>query len=143
MIKNEEVEKIALSVESKESGELAARLGDEMAGQFGPRDEAPLCILAHDRQGTLIAGLNGVSHWRWLYVRHLWVEGSQRGCGLGRRLMAEAEQLAKNRGCVGVYVDTFDPHSAAFYEKIGFTRVGAIDGFPPGHQRLFFRKSLP
>ncbi|HEY8125003.1 MAG TPA: GNAT family N-acetyltransferase [Methylocystis sp.] len=142
MGKNEEVEKIALLVESEESGELAARLGDEIARQFGPRDEAPLCILARDARGTLVAGLNGVSHWRWLYVRHLWVEGSQRGSGLGRRLMAEAEQLAKDRGCVGVYVDTFDPRAAAFYENSGFTRIGEIEGFPPGHHRLFFRKSL-
>ena len=94
------------------------------------------------RRGALIAGLNGASHWRWLYVRHLWVEASQRGRGLGRRLMAEAERLAKDRGCVGIYVDTFDPQAAAFYEDIGFTRVGEIVGFPPGHQRLFFRKSL-
>jgi GNAT superfamily N-acetyltransferase len=142
MIKNEETEKIALSFESEESSELAATLGEEIARRFGPRDEAPLCIVARDLQGRLIAGLNGASHWRWLYVRHLWVEASQRGRGLGRRLMAEAERLAKDRACVGIYVDTFDPQAAAFYEDIGFTRVGEIVGFPPGHQRLFFRKSL-
>ncbi|MGJ0510963.1 GNAT family N-acetyltransferase [Methylocystis sp.] len=142
MIKKEEIEKIALSVESEESSELAARLGEAIAGQFGPRDETPLCIVARDPQGTLAAGLNGASHWRWLYVRHLWVESSQRGRGLGRRLMAEAERLAKDRGCVGIYVDTFDPQAAAFYQNLGFTRAGEIVGFPPGHARLFFRKSL-
>jgi GNAT superfamily N-acetyltransferase len=142
MIKKEDIEKIALSVEPAESGELAAMLGEEIAREFGPRDETPLCIMARDAQGTLIAGLNGVCHWRWLYVRHLWVDAPQRGRGWGRRLMAEAERLAKDRGCVGIYVDTFDPQAAAFYEDIGFARAGEIVGFPPGHQRLFFRKSL-
>ncbi|TLG78843.1 GNAT family N-acetyltransferase [Methylocystis sp. B8] len=142
MIKNEVVEKIAFSIESAESAELAARLGEEVAAQFGARDERPLSIVARDAQGAFVGGLNGVSHWRWLYVRHLWVEKSQRGRGLGRRVMTEAERLAQERGCVGVYVDTFDPQAAAFYEALGFTRAGKIVGFPPGHARLFFRKLL-
>ncbi len=142
MIKNEEIEKIVLSIEPVESAELAARLGEEIAVQFGPRDEKPVSITAHDARGTLVAGLNGVSHWRWLYVRHLWVETSQRGRGLGRRLIAQAERVARDRGCVGVYVDTFDPRAGAFYEALGFTRAGEIVGFPPGHARLLFRKSL-
>ena len=142
MIENEVVEKIAFSIESAESAELAARLGEEIAGQFGVRDETPFSIVARDALGALIAGINGVSHWRWLYVRHLWVEKSERGRGLGRRLMAEAERLAKQRGCVGVYVDTFDPRAAAFYEGLGFARAGKIDGFPPGHARFSFKKLL-
>jgi GNAT superfamily N-acetyltransferase len=142
MITSEEVEKIALSIEEMESPELAARLGDEIAEQFGPRDERPMCIAARDPHGVLIAGLNGVSHWRWLYIRHLWVEPLHRARGLGRRLMAEAERLARQRGCIGIYIDTFDPAAAAFYEALGFSRAGEIVGFPPGHARLFLRKSL-
>lgn len=142
MIKNEEIEKIVLTLEPMESAELAARLGEDIAVRFGPRDETPVSIAAHDAHGTLVAGLNGVSHWRWFYVRHLWVEQSRRGRGLGRRLMAEAERIARERGCVGLYVDTFDPQAAAFYETLGFARVGEIADFPPGHARLFFRRPL-
>ncbi|MGJ0396701.1 MAG: GNAT family N-acetyltransferase [Methylocystis sp.] len=142
MIKDDEIEKIGLSIEPSESAELAARLGEEIASGFGPRDEAPVCIVARDPEGILVAGLNGVSHWRWFYVRHLWVEQSQRGRGLGRRLMAEAERIARERGCVGLYVDTFDPRAAAFYEALGFARSGEIADLPPGHARLFFRKPL-
>ncbi|MFO1101574.1 MAG: GNAT family N-acetyltransferase [Methylocystis sp.] len=142
MIKNDDIEKIVLSFEQSESAELAARLGEEIAAQFAPREEAPVCVVAHDPQGALVAGLNGVLHWRWLYVRHLWVEPSQRGRGWGRRLIAEAERIAIERGCVGLYVDTFDPHAAAFYESLGFARAGEIVDFPPGHARLFLRKRL-
>lgn len=142
MIKNEEIEKIVLSIETSESAELAARLGEEIAARFGPRDEAPVCILAHDPMGTLVAGLNGVSHWRWLYIRHLWVAQTQRGRGWGRRLIAEAERIAGDRGCVGVYVDTFDPQAVAFYEALGLTRAGEIVDFPPGHARFFLSKLL-
>lgn len=142
MIKSEDVEKIALSAKEMELAEVAARLGEEIADQFEPRDERPMSIVARNVSGELIGGLNGVSHWRWLYIRHLWIEPAQRGRGLGSRLMAEAERLARGRGCVGVYVDTFEPRAGAFYEALGFTRAGEIVGFPPGHARLFFQKSL-
>ncbi len=125
-----------------ESAELASRLGAEVAARFGARDETPLSIVDRDEGGALIAGLNGVTHWRWLYVRHLWVGESHRGQGLGRRLMAEAEQVAQDRGCVGVYVDTFDPRVAAFYENLGFFRTGEIADFPKGGQRIFLSKRL-
>lgn len=142
MIKNDEIEKTVLSIDPTESAELAARLGEEIAARFGPRGETPVSIVAHDPQGTLVAGLNGASHWRWLYIRHLWVAQSQRGSGWGRRLIAEAERVAEERGCVGLYVDTFDPRAAAFYEALGFTRAGEIVGFPPGHARCFLSKVL-
>ena len=41
MIKKEAIEKIALWVDSRKSGELAAMLGEDIARQFGPRDETP------------------------------------------------------------------------------------------------------
>ena len=65
----------------------------------------------------MVAGLNGVSHWRWLYVRHLYVAPSWRGQGLGRRLLAQGEEAARARGCVGVYLDTFEESAAVFYES--------------------------
>ena len=114
MIKKEEIEKLALSIETAESAELAARLGAALGERFGMRDETPFSILARGEDGTLIGGINGLIHWRWAYVRHLWVAESRRGQGLGARLMGEAERLARDRGCVGVYIDTFrnaSPHS--------------------------------
>src|SRR5208282_1581289 len=99
-------------------------------------------IVARDADGALVAGLNGVSHWRWLYVRHFFVEPGWRGRGLGRRLLARAEQAARARGCVGVYLDTFEEGAAIFYERCGFARCGRIENFPLGAARIFLRKAL-
>jgi ribosomal protein S18 acetylase RimI-like enzyme len=142
MTKNPDIEKLAFAIEAVESAELAARLGAEVAARFGAREETPLSIVARGEGGALIAGLNGVTHWRWLYVRHLWVGESQRGRGLGRRLMAEVEQIARGRACVGVYVDTFDRRVAKFYEGLGFLRTGEIADFPQGGKRIFLSKRL-
>jgi GNAT superfamily N-acetyltransferase len=130
------------SDETPGAAEIVASLGAEIEARFAPRDETPLAILARDGTGALLGGLEGVSHWRWLYVRRLWVAPAQRGRGLGGRLLEEAEARARARGCVGVYIDTFDASAAAFYERRGFARVGAIADFPPGHERIFLSKRL-
>ena len=124
------------------AAEVASRLADHVAAGFGPRDEQPLSVFAHDGDGVLIAGLNGVTHWRWLSVRKLWTDAQQRGAGLGAAMLEAAERRARERGCIGVYIDTFDPAAAAFYEKRGFVRFGAIADFPPGAQRIFLSKRL-
>lgn len=143
MAKLDRKEKLRLAVDDTgESADAAGALALEIAGCFGPRDEKPLALTLRDGAGALVAGLNGVSHWRWLYVRHLWVAEAARGRGLGRRLMEEAERVALSRGCAGIYVDTFDPGAAAFYESRGFARVGEIADFPPGHGRIFLSKRL-
>jgi len=129
--------------EGREDSDLAAWLGDEVAARFGPRDEAVFSIVARDGgERPILGGLNGAIHWRWLYVRHLWVAAPWRGQGLGRRLMIAAERLARERGCVGLYLDTFDPAAVAFYERCGFSRCGRIADFPPGHARTFLSKAL-
>jgi len=74
--------KLAFDVESVESPAVAVHLGAEIAARFGPREETPLSITARDAGDALIGGLNGVTHWRWLYIRHLWVARPQRGQGI-------------------------------------------------------------
>jgi GNAT superfamily N-acetyltransferase len=112
---------------------------------------APLCQtlsvgcssgLPRDESG-LVGGLSGVTHWGWCYIRHFWVEENFRSRGVGRRLLAHAEMEARARQCVGLYLDTFDPGAAQFYERCGFLRFGQIDDFPPGHARAFLYKKLP
>jgi ribosomal protein S18 acetylase RimI-like enzyme len=120
---------------------VAASLAAEIAAGFGPPNGLPLSIVA-SAGDAVVGGLNGVSHWGWCYIRHLWVQADWRRRGLGHRLLAEAETQARARACVGLYVDTFDPGAAAFYERAGFARFGGIEDFPPGHTRIFLRKRL-
>lgn len=130
-------------IDARETPEIGAILGLEVGDRLGPRDERPLSILARDAGGAAVGGLNGVSHWRWLYVRHLYVAPAWRGQGLGGRLLAEADQAARARGCVGLYLDTFEESAAVFYERHGFVRHGRIENFPVGAARIFLSKTLP
>ncbi|MNJ78333.1 hypothetical protein D3C77_760620 [compost metagenome] len=56
--------------------------------------------------------------------------------------MKMAEDLAREKGCVGIWLDTFDFQAPGFYQKLGFTEFGQLEDFPPGHKRFYFQKRL-
>jgi GNAT superfamily N-acetyltransferase len=118
------------------------RLAEEVAGAYGPRNETAFALAARDAQEGWIGGINGVIHWGWLYVGQFFLEPEWRGNGLGHALLAEAEQLARENACVGIYLDTFDAGALEFYRKCGFAVAGRIENFPPGAARSFLIKPL-
>jgi GNAT superfamily N-acetyltransferase len=122
--------------------ETAARLAEEVAASFGARDETYFALAARDASERWIGGIKGVIHWRWLYVAQFFVAPSWRGKGLGRALLAEAEALAREKNCVGLYLDTFSPAAERFYRAQGFVVAGRIENFPPAATRTFLSKPI-
>jgi len=131
-----------ISPPGEASDVIAARLADEVAAQFGPRQESSFTLTARDEAGALIGGVNGVVHWRWAYIRQFHIDLAARGQGLGKALLKQVERFARQNDCVGVYLDTFDPGALAFYQRCGFTVAGAVENFPPGAARTFLSKAL-
>lgn len=131
-----------ISSPGEASGQIATRLAEEVAAQFGPRDESPFTLTARDAAGEVIGGINGVIHWRWAYIRQFHIDLAERGQGLGRALLKQVEQYARQMDCVGVYLDTFDRGALEFYQSCGFAVAGAIENFPPGAARTFLSKAL-
>ena len=107
---------------------------------IGPATPHLLVIPIHDDAGRVAGGLWGHTQFQWLHIEMLVVPESARGRGVGSALVAVAETEARQRGCLGVHVDTFSFQATAFYQKLGFTMFGVLDNFPPGHQRLYFQK---
>lgn len=111
--------------------------------QFAPPlDIQSLNLYVRGRDGPVLGGLVGYTHWGWLTVSILWLDESLRAQGLGSQLLLSAEQEAVRRGCRHVYVDTLDFQGLSFYQKFGYTVFGVLDDLPPGHQRFFLRKEL-
>lgn len=106
------------------------------------RDVVPLSISYRGESSEIKAGLLGRTLWGWLHVKLLWVDNSLRGQGVGARLMQEAEAEAQARGCKMALVDTFSFQAPEFYEKLGYQRFGVLEGFPPGHSKIYFKKEL-
>ena len=111
--------------------------------QAGDAQAEAVALLVRDEQSNeVIGGLYGEIFYRWLFIELLAIPEQARGQGTGSRLMQMAEALARDKGCVGIWLDTFDFQAPGFYQQHGFTEFGHLDDFPPEHKRFFFQKRL-
>ncbi|MER6234843.1 N-acetyltransferase [Streptomyces clavifer] len=105
--------------------------------------ELPLEVWLLDSRGALAGGLSGRTWAYWLHVDLLWVDARHRGAGLGARLLAEAERLAReDRACTRSRLETWDFQAPAFYRKQGYEVVGEIEDYPPGVAEFILVKRL-
>ena len=109
--------------------------------QVAPLDQQPVAILIRTG-GVTTGGLSGRTGYGWMFIDYLVVPDDLRGAGVGTRLMQAAERIARDRGCTGIWLDTFSFQARGFYEKLGFSVFGTIDDYPPDHQRFFLSKRL-
>lgn len=108
----------------------------------GPYDREPVTVLARDENEVVKGGLLGLTYWNWLFIDWLWLSREMRGKGLGTELLGRAEALARGRGCTDAYTDTFSFQAPHFWERNGWQEAGRLDGMPPGHSRIWYRKKL-
>jgi GNAT superfamily N-acetyltransferase len=107
------------------------------------RDElAYVSLFVRDEAGKLRGGLTGEIWADWLHVRVLWLDEPLRRQGLGTRLLAQAEEQARARGCKGVFLETFSFQAPHFYARHGYEVFGQIDEYPGEHAQFFLRKRL-
>jgi GNAT superfamily N-acetyltransferase len=108
-------------------------LGDPPYSYFG------LFVRADDR--AIRAGLIGNCYAGWLFINLLWVHAELRRTGIGSGLIAAAERHGREFGCHSAWVDTFSFQGPEFYPRFGYQEFARLD-YPPGHQRIFFKKQL-
>ena len=111
----------------------AAFLFDNRYSYFG--------IFVRGETGEIHAGLIGYCYAGWLFVNLLWVHADLRRSGIGQKLLAEAERHGIDFGCHSSFLDTFSFQGPDFYPKFGYREFARLD-YPPGHERIFFRKQL-
>jgi GNAT superfamily N-acetyltransferase len=65
-----------------------------------------------------------------------------RNLGVGSRLLADAEQEARRRGCHAVHLMTGSFNALPFYQKRGYTIFGELSDMPMGNTQYFMQKKL-
>lgn len=105
----------------------------------GPGHWGLLVVTVRGQDDTIIGGLWGQTGYGFLFVEFLAL-GPAKGMGLGRKVMELAEQEAKRRGLIGIWLDTFSFQAPNFYLKLGFKEFGRVTDFPPGYSRVFYVK---
>ena len=107
-----------------------------------PTSAEPLAILIRGQGGEIEGGLWGHSIYDWLRIELLVVPEAMRGQGIGRNLLETAEEAARQRSCVGIWLDTFSFQARGFYEKTGYCLSGQIKDHPIGGARYIMAKRL-
>jgi len=125
----------------KEDVQLVLDGLDEYNYSHAKRDVKELGIFIREN-GRVIAGLYGHSFGDWTHIKYFWVAGSQRNKRLGTKLMSLAEEEARNRGCIGIHLDTYSFQALDFYRKLGFEVLGEIQDHPKGETRYYLLKRL-
>ncbi|MGG3836958.1 GNAT family N-acetyltransferase [Paenibacillus dendritiformis] len=103
-------------------------------------EEVNLCL--KDDNGEIVAGLNSAVLWNWMEVDILWVDENHRGEGLGRRLLEEAEQIARAKNCTFIKLNTFSFQAPEFYKKYGYEVVAIFENAPIGCKHYYYKKDL-
>ncbi len=78
----------------------------------------------------------------WMYIEVLYVPEALRGNGLGSQLLVQAEDSARSKGCVGIWLETFDFQAPDFYRKNGWELFATLPHYPRGSNRRFLCKRL-
>lgn len=114
---------------------------DDMLAKAGLSEESAFAVFV--REGDRVrAGIHGSTWGGCCELHSLWVEPESRGQGVGRALLAAAEEEARRRGCTQVLLFSHEIQSPWLYLRRGYEVVGRVDDYPEGSAALWFRKPL-
>jgi len=107
----------------------------------GFEDYAPANFIIRDSEDRISGAILAYVWARWLHVDVLWLQNDIRRQGWGTRLLESAHQVGREKGAEAAWLDTFSWQARPFYERFGYEAVFEVQDFPPGHSRIFMRKS--
>lgn len=105
-----------------------------------PLHNQKLAIFLRDDEGKILGGIFGGMFWNWYDVHLFWLSDTVRGQGWGKAILAEAESVARQHGCIGIVCDTASFQAFDFYHAQGFEVIGTLENRPPQHESRFIQK---
>jgi DNA-binding MarR family transcriptional regulator len=107
------------------------------------RPPAGLLLLATLHEAPVGCGALKFHGSRPAELKRMWVDGSARGLGVGRRLLAELERAATAAGAPAVRLETNAAltEAIALYRSAGYAEVAPFNDEPYAHH--WFEKALP
>jgi ribosomal protein S18 acetylase RimI-like enzyme len=105
-------------------------------------DATNLAIFLRDVAGEIIGGIAGSLWGEGLEIDFLWIDDSLRGLGVGKRLVLQLEEAARERNGRTAILDTYSFQAPDFYQSLGYDIMVIVEGFGNKHSKYFLRKSL-
>ncbi|WP_314584076.1 GNAT family N-acetyltransferase [Paenibacillus terrigena] len=98
-------------------------------------------LFLKDETGQIYGGIIGEICWNWMEIQYLFVDAAYRGAGYGKKLLAEAEKLAREKQCEFMKLDTLSFQALDFYKKQGFEVYGVIEN-AGRHTHYYLKKEF-
>jgi ribosomal protein S18 acetylase RimI-like enzyme len=133
---------VVQTVQPESRDAIARGLRDFNAAHLGDFQWTTLDVYVRDADGQIVAGLIGDSALGWLSIHALWVAEDLRRAGVGASILKAAEDAAIERGCHAAVLDTLSFQAPDLYEKRGYIRVGTIESYRGGVQRIFMQSGF-
>ncbi|KIO37578.1 GNAT family N-acetyltransferase [Shewanella sp. cp20] len=105
-------------------------------------ERLPLGLKLENEAGELIAGLSARTFGNWLMIDNFWVSESLRGQHIGSKMLAAAERIARERGCIYAILDTLNFQARPFYEARGYRLEWTQEQYPATGCKYFMTKLL-
>jgi GNAT superfamily N-acetyltransferase len=112
------------------------RYVDEQIGDL--RDGIAIKLAIKDPTDQVVGGLLAFTTIRNLVVEHLWVDERYRGRGLGRKLVVEAERIARESKCIAVQTYALSFQNPGFFCRMGYEPFGVSNGYPDPVRETYF-----
>lgn len=101
-----------------------------------------ISLFLRDENGLVRGGLLGDVCWNWLEIHTLMVDEEIRRFGYGSLLLVEIEQIALEKKCDFIKVDTLSFQALDFYQKHGYEVFGTIDRVGRHFKHYYLKKNL-
>lgn len=95
-----------------------------------------------DENGQIVGGVQGSLWGRSMHIDALWVDDTQRGQGLGTKLMKAIEAYAVSHGHPLVYLETTSFQALPFYQGLGYQVFAELPEISPGEKLFFLMKEV-
>lgn len=92
--------------------------------------------------GETIGAAHGYNYGPDLIIQQVILKEEYRGKNLGTLFMEKIENLARERNCQKIWVDTMDYQAPEFYIRLGYDQAVEIKNYRRNHSRIFFSKLL-
>jgi GNAT superfamily N-acetyltransferase/ADP-ribose pyrophosphatase YjhB (NUDIX family) len=102
----------------------------------------PIGLILRNSANRIVGGLTAELAYGCLRIRRIWVDPAWRLSGWGRKLIARAESIARERGCDFATTFVMDWEYLPFFQKLGYIIEGQYTGYQNASRQFRFRKSL-
>ncbi|MFY0517826.1 GNAT family N-acetyltransferase [Lysinibacillus sp. UGB7] len=99
-------------------------------------------LFLKDDNGIVLGGILAEVCWNWLEIHTFMIDEELRKSGLGTTLLVELENIAVEKDCDFIKVDTLSFQALGFYEKHGYKVFGSLDNVGRDFQHYYLKKDL-